>query len=95
MAIDRTSYMEDYFKTGSVPAYGYVPTSIICANGKDFRDNNGELYTDVNHGNTAEEANAKLEAGLAEIGKTKEELRAGLSLVIGQGDLNLKTAQVL
>lgn len=95
MAIDRTSYMNDYFKTGSTPAYGYVPPSIYGKDNGDFREQNGELYTDTNHGNTAEEAAAKLDAGLAEIGKTREDLSAGLSLVIGQGDLNLKTAQVL
>ena len=42
----------------------------------------------------AEEANALLDQGLAEIGKTREDLNQGLSLVIGEGDDNLKTAQV-
>ena len=76
MAIDRTSYMNDFFKTGSTPAYGYIPPGILGVGGKDFRDNNGDLYTDANHGNTPEQAAAMLDAGLAEIGKTREALSA-------------------
>lgn len=95
MALNRVSYMNDFMRTGSTPAYGYVPGSITGVGGTDFRDNNGDLYTDCGNGNTAEDAVAELNTGLAELGKTVEDFNAiGLSLVIGQGDNNLKTAQV-
>ena len=41
-----------------------------------------------------EEAKKLLEEGLKEVGKSFEEFNQGLSLVIGEGDANLKTAQV-
>lgn len=95
MALNRVSYMNDFMRTGSTPAYGYVPGSITGVGGTDFRDNNGDLYTDCGKGSTAEDAVAELNTGLAELGKTVEDFNAiGLSLVIGQGDNNLKTAQV-
>lgn len=95
MALNRVSYMNDFMRTGSTPAYGYVPGSITGVGGTDFRDNNGDLYTDCGKGSTTEDAVAELNTGLAELGKTVEDFNAiGLSLVIGQGDNNLKTAQV-
>lgn len=94
MALDRVSYMNDFMRTGSTPAYGFIPPSIQGSNGQDFRTNNGDLYKDLGNGATVEEANALLDEGLAEIGKTREDLNQGLSLVIGEGDDNLKTAQV-
>ncbi len=94
MALDRVSYMNDFMRTGSSPAYGFIPPSIQGSGAKDFRDNNGDLYKDLGNGATVEEANALLDEGLAEIGKTREDLNQGLSLVIGQGDDNLKTSQV-
>ena len=80
MALDRVTYMNDVMRTGSTPAYGFVPPSVKGSNGQDFRTNNGDLYTDIGNGATVEEANALLDQGL--------------SLVIGEGDDNLKTAQV-
>lgn len=95
MALDRVSYMNDFMRSGSTPAYGFIPNSIKGTDGNDFRDNNGELYTDCGNGNTPEDAVAELQLGLDELGKTVEDLNAvGLSLVIGQGDANLTTAQV-
>ena len=44
LALNRVSYLEDFMKTGSTPAYGYVPPSIKGVGGKDFRDNVGDLY---------------------------------------------------
>ncbi|MGI6090549.1 MAG: peptide ABC transporter substrate-binding protein [Saccharofermentanales bacterium] len=96
LAIDRVSYMEDFFRTGSTPAYGYIPPSIKGVGGKDFRESVGDLYYDRGTNENAEaEAKELLEKGIAEVGGTKEELSQSLSLVIGEGDLNLKTAQVL
>lgn len=95
MALNRMSYMYDFMRSGSTPAYGFIPNSIKGSNGKDFRDNNGDLYTDCGQGNTPDAAVAELQLGLSELGKTVEDLNAfGVSLVIGQGDANLVTAQV-
>ncbi|MGI6215971.1 MAG: peptide ABC transporter substrate-binding protein, partial [Christensenellales bacterium] len=95
MALNRVSYMNDFMRTGSTPAYAYIPGPITGAGGKSFRENNGDLYTDCGNGNTPEDAVAELNKGLDELGKTKDEFNAsGVSLVIGQGDNNLKTSQV-
>ena len=95
MALNRVEYMESFMRSGSTPAYGFIPGGIKGSNGQEFRTNNGDLYTDAGKGNTAEDALAELKLGLEEIGKTVEDLQnAGLSLVIGQGDANLTTAQV-
>ena len=95
MALNRVSYMNDFMRTGSTPAYAYIPGAINGVGGVSFRDNVGDLYTDCGNGNTPEDAVAELNTGLAELGKTVEEFNGiGLSLVIGQGDNNLKTAQV-
>lgn len=95
MALNRVSYMNDFMRTGSTPAYAYIPGAINGVGGVSFRDNVGDLYTDCGNGNTPEDAVAELNTGLAELGKTVEKFNGiGLSLVIGQGDNNLKTAQV-
>ena len=95
MALNRESYIKDFMRNGSTPAYGFIPPNIKGSNGNDFRENNGDLLTDSGRGNTPEEAAAMLKKGLDELGKTLEEFNAsGLSLVIGQGDANLRTAQV-
>lgn len=95
LALDRVTYMEDFMRTGSTPAYAYIPDSIHGVNGEGFRATYGDLYYDAgtNEG-AAEEAKELLNKGLEEVGKTFEEFNQGLSLVIGEGDLNLKTAQV-
>ena len=95
MALNRVEYMESYMRSGSTPAYGYIPGNVTGSNGNDFRTNNGDLYTDCGNGNTAEDAQAELALGLEELGKTLEEFNSiGLSLVIGQGDANGTTAAV-
>lgn len=95
MALDRVTYMEDFMRTGSTPAYAYVPDSIRGVDGEGFRAAYGDLYYDAGtNDGAAQEAKDLLAKGLEEVGKTFEEFNQGLSLVIGEGDLNLKTAQV-
>ena len=95
LALNRVSYMNDFMRTGSMPAYAYVPDSIHGPNEEGFRQTYGDLYYDIgtNEG-AAQEAKDLLNKGLEEVGKTFDEFNQGLSLVIGEGDLNLKTAQV-
>lgn len=95
LALNRVSYMEDFMRTGSTPAYAYIPDSIRGVDGKGFRETYGDLYYDCGTNEGAEqEAKDLLAKGLEEVGKTFEEFNQGLSLVLGEGDLNLKTAQV-
>ena len=95
MALNRVSYINDFMRTGSTPAYAYIPAAITGVGGNSFRDNVGDLYYDIGtNDGAAAEAKALLEKGLQELGKTLADFNQGLSLVIGEGDLNLKTAQV-
>lgn len=95
MALNRVTYMNDFMRTGSTPAYAFIPDSIHGVDGKGFREAYGDLFYDcgTNDG-AADEAKQLLDQGLQEVGKTFDEFNQGLSLVIGEGDLNLKTAQV-
>lgn len=92
MAINREEYVNDLLKNGCTPAYGFIPPAMNGVGGKSFRENNGDLFTDAGK-DGGEEAKALFEQGLQELGKTREDM-TGLSLVIGEGDINLKTAQV-
>lgn len=95
LAINRVSYINDFMQSGSTPAYAYIPPAISGSEGKEFREENGDLYYDAgNNDNASKEAVELLNTGLKEVGKTFEEFNKGLSLVIGEGDANLKTAQV-
>ena len=96
MSLDRVTYINSFLRTGSTPAYAYIPDSIHGPNGTGFRQTYGDLYYDIGTNPDAlQEARDLLAKGLEEVGATFEEFNNGLSLVIGEGDLNLKTAQVL
>ena len=96
MSLDRVTYINSFLRTGSTPAYAYIPDSIHGPNGTGFRQAYGDLYYDIGTNPDAlQEAKDLLAKGLEEVGATFEEFNNGLSLVIGEGDLNLKTAQVL
>lgn len=96
LSLDRVTYINNFMRTGSTPAYAYVPDSIHGPNGTGFRSAYGDLYYDIGtNPNALQEAKDLLAKGLEEVGATFEEFNTGLSLVIGEGDLNLKTAQVV
>lgn len=96
LSLDRVTYINNFMRTGSTPAYAYVPDSIHGPNGTGFRSAYGDLYYDIGTNPDAlQEAKDLLAKGLEEVGATFEEFNTGLSLVIGEGDLNLKTAQVV
>ena len=95
LSLDRVTYINNFMRTGSTPAYAYVPDSIHGPAGTGFRSTYGDLYYDIGTNDGAlDEAKELLAKGLEEVGATFEEFNNGLSLVIGEGDLNLKTAQV-
>lgn len=94
MALNRDEYMNVYMRTGSTPATGFVPDGMPGSNGGDFRANVGDLLPDRGTGVTDEEVVALFEEGLAEVNGTREDLSSQVSLVIGQGDDNAKTAAV-
>lgn len=96
LSLDRVTYINNFMRTGSTPAYAYIPDSIHGPNGTGFRSAYGDLYYDIGTNPDAlQEAKDLLAKGLEEVGATFEEFNTGLSLVIGEGDLNLKTAQVV
>ena len=96
ISFNRDRFVNVIINDGSMPAYAYVPPVIPGKTGGDFRSQNGDLAYDTGRDpNAAKEAKELLEKGLKEIGKTLEDFNSsGLSLVIGEGDFNLKLAQV-
>ena len=71
LAINREDFCENKLKDGSQPASGFVPKGLsISPEGKDFREE-AATYTSYN----VEEAQAALDAGLKELGKSEITLR--------------------
>ena len=71
LAINREDFCNNKLKDGSQPASGFVPKGLsISPDGKDFRDE-AASYTSYN----VEEAQAALDAGLKELGKSEITLR--------------------
>lgn len=71
LAINREDFCNNKLKDGSQPASGFVPKGLsISPEGKDFREE-AESYTSYN----VEEAQAALDAGLKELGKSEITLR--------------------
>lgn len=82
MGIDRIAYVENVLANGDKAAYGLVPPGILGKDGGDFREQNGDLCTDVGkEPETKEEAKKLLDEGLKEIGKTKEDFESGVKML--------------
>ena len=47
LSLDRVTYINNFMRTGSTPAYAYVPDSIHGPNGTGFRSAYGDLYYDL------------------------------------------------
>jgi oligopeptide transport system substrate-binding protein len=82
MAIDRQTYVDIVLNNGSRPAYGLVPPGLT-----DFRDKNGDLFTE-----DAEEAKRLLEEGLAEAGVAPENFTS-VRYLTGDNEGSRKTAE--
>nr|WP_184307630.1 peptide ABC transporter substrate-binding protein [Anaerosolibacter carboniphilus] len=63
LAIDRKAIVENILKAGQKPATGFVPPGLFDANGKDFRETNGDFGIDPNAANIEEAKKLLAEAG--------------------------------
>lgn len=96
MAVNRKAFVDNVLANGSQVAGGLVPGNMPGkSGGGDFRTQSGEFVKDAGtDGQTAiDEANKLLDEGLAEIGKTREELAAHVSYLTGESDVAKKWAQ--
>ncbi|RKD28991.1 peptide ABC transporter substrate-binding protein [Thermohalobacter berrensis] len=94
LAIDRAKILELRTKGMTPPAFGFVPPGIPGVDGKTFREMNGDLFQDLGAGeDMKEKVNQLLDEGLAEVGKTREDLK-GLKFLTYNGDNNLQVAQI-
>lgn len=89
MAVDTKELCDNVLKDGSVPATGYVPTSINGGNGELYRDTAGDIIEP-----NVEEAKTLLEKGLEETGLTVEDLNK-ISLLTDDTDGARRTCQFL
>lgn len=89
LAVDTKELCDNVLKDGSVPATGYVPTSINGGNGELYRDTAGDIIEP-----NVEEAKTLLEKGLEETGLTVEDLNK-ISLLTDDTDGARRTCQFL
>ncbi len=88
-ALDRTIICDKVAQGGQIPATGLVPYGLEDENGDDFREANGNLFSD-----DPELAKEYLEKGLEETGLTVEDLD-GLVLLYNTSESHKKIAQVV
>ena len=73
IAFDRQAYAENVIKNKKLAAYGMVPYGIRGVEGKDFREQQGDLVKDsATDPDAISKAKKLLEEGLAELGKTQK-----------------------
>jgi oligopeptide transport system substrate-binding protein len=96
LAVDRQGFVDNILANGSKVAMGLVPYDMPgLSSGGDFRAQSGDHIKDIGtEGQAAiDEANKLLEEGLAEIGKTKDELASHVTYLTGDSDISKKIAQ--
>lgn len=80
IAFDRKLFAEQVMHNEKLAAYGLVPYGVTGLDGGDFREQAGDIVADASDESEIERANELLETGLAEIGKTKEDMESGFSI---------------
>lgn len=98
MALNRKAFVDNILANGSQVAGGLVPGNMPGkSGGGDFRTQSGEYVNDAGSNGQAaiDEANKLLDEGLAEIGKTREDLAAEVTYLTGETDVSKKLAQAL
>lgn len=81
IAFDRQAYAENVIKNKKLAAYGMVPYGIRGVEGKDFREQQGDLVKDsATDPDAISKAKKLLEEGLAELGKTQKEMEDFLQI---------------
>ena len=95
MALNRSAFVDHVMANGSVVAGAFVPNGIPGKDGGDFTEQTGitlkDIGTEGEAGST--EANNLLDAGLAEIGKTREQLAVHVTYLTGESDVAKKFGQ--
>lgn len=78
IAFDRQAYATNVVQNPDLAAYGLVPFGVKGLNGGDFREQQGSLVVDsATDPSAIERAQTLLKEGLAELGKTVEDLQTG------------------
>ncbi len=95
MALNRSAFVDNVLANGSVVAGAFVPNGIPGKDGGDFTDQTGITLKDMGTEGEAgmAEANQLLDEGLAEVGKTREELAAHVTYLTGESDVAKKFGQ--
>jgi len=95
MALNRSAFVDNVLANGSVVAGAFVPNGIPGKDGGDFTGQTGITLKDVGTKGEAgiTEANELLDEGLAEIGKTREQLAARVTYLTGESDVAKKFGQ--
>lgn len=87
-ALDRKTICDKIAQGGQLPAFGLIPPGLLDDQGKDFREEQGELF-EFN----VEKANEYFEKGLEETGLTKEDFN-GKVILYNTQEGHKKIAQV-
>lgn len=99
IAFDRQAYATNIVKNPELAAYGLVPFGVKGLDGGDFREQQGNLVIDSATDPTAvDRAKTLLNEGLAELGKTVEDLQKGFvvqSLASDSAKLQAQTIQAM
>lgn len=96
LTFDRKAYVEQILGNGDLPAYGMMPPGIRGLDGGDFRKQAGDLVFDMgNDPKAVEKAQALLAEGLAEMGKTKEDMEDFLEVLCVDSPGSKKNAQAI
>jgi len=96
MSVNRQSFVDNVLANGSQVADGLVPGNMPGKSGEgDYRTQSGVFGKDQGTDGQAaiDEANKLLDEGLAEIGKTREELAAHTAYLTGESDVAKKFGQ--
>jgi len=96
LTFDRKAYVEQILGNGDLPAYGMMPPGIRGLDGGDFREQVGDLVHDMgNDPQAVEKAQALLAEGLAELGKSKEDMEDFLEVLCVDSPGAKKNAQAI
>ncbi|MCH4886353.1 peptide ABC transporter substrate-binding protein [Acidaminobacter sp. JC074] len=96
LTFDRIAYVENVLQSGDMPAYGLMPPGMTGLSGGDFREQAGDIVMDMgNDPEAIERAKTLLDEGLAELGKTKEEMEEFLEVLCVDSPGAKKNAQAI
>lgn len=91
LAIDKTSFVDNVLRDGSVKAEGLVPDGIAGTEDKKFGEIRGNVLKDKEF--DADKAKELFNKGLDELGITQDELEKNISFLTGESDAAKKQAQ--